>query len=583
MGSVWVVAGRAAARVIGRRLCAGLAVCVALALVVTAPARAHVAPLPPYVYSARDAATAPGLAAPAQGSQCPSSTDPAAFESARRLLSDNAVMAGLGRRPTGSPAQQHFVDWLERSLTGIDGVQVGSVPYKVDRWVEQGSSLSAGASSGALRRMTISGAVPYAQPSPRAGANGRLVYVPPGQALTPGDVAGKIVVRDAVPGVVPNAAFRAVEWFEWDPDGTMAQDAGGNYERDFAGYNQRVTDLQDAAAGHAAGIVFVHGFPTAQVRGQYAPYEGIHWKVPALYVGVDEGERLKALAAAGGAARISLAAVDKPSPTRTLIATLPGVSDERMVVESHTDGMNAIWDNGPIAILALARHFASLPRECRPRTLQFVFTTGHIYQHLTGGDDRGGGAEQEAKQLDSDYDKGTVAMVFAMEHLGAREYAAVPRKNGPGRVLELSGRSELNTMFVGESPALIQGVENQVVSHDLRRTFVLRGADAPGLTIPPQQSYGGEGGAYQQHLLPTVALVTGPWSLYNPAFGMEAVDGDLMRKQTLLFSDLMHAFASTPAAALGGGYLGYRAARSLVCQSAFATFGLTRCAGDPYG
>jgi hypothetical protein len=255
-----------------------------------------------------------------------------------------------------------------------------------------------------------------------------------------------------------------------------------------------------------------------------------------------------------------------------------------MVVESHTDGMNAIWDNGPIAILALARYFAALPRECRPRTLQFVFTTGHLYQRLLGGADRGGGAEQEAKQLDADYDKGTVALVFALEHLGAREYAAEPRAAGlPGRVLKQTGRNELNTMFVGESPVLVHAVEQAVVNRDIRRSFVLRGADAPALFVPPHNSYGGEGGAYQQHLIPTIALVTGPWTLYNPAFGMEAIDGGLMRKQTLLFADLMGSLAATPAQAIGGGYLAYRAFRGLVCGSAFATLGLTRCPGDPYG
>jgi hypothetical protein len=492
-------------------------------------------------------------------------------------------MSGLGQRPTGSPAQQRFIGWLERSLTAIPGVQLGSVPYSVDRWVGHGVGLRAGAAGSSLSNVRSSGAVPYAKPTPRGGIGGRLVYVPPGQALAGMDLKGKIVVRDAVPGTVPSAAFRAVEWFEWDPAGTLLTDAGGNYERDFAGYNQRVTDLLDAAATGAGGLVFVHGFPTAQVRDQYAPYEGVHWRVPALYVGADEGARLKRLAAADGSGRVTIRAADVRSPTRTVVATLPGASDERFVIESHTDGMNAIWDNGPIAILALARHFAALPRACRPRTLQFVFTTGHLYQRLLGGADRGGGAEQEAKQLDADYDRGTLALVFAMEHLGAREYAAQPRSNGPGRVLAPTGRSELNTLFVGESPLLVGAVDNQVVSHDLRRTFVLRGADAPGATIPPHNSYGGEGGAYQQHLLPTIALVTGPWTLYNPAFGMEAIDGNLMRQQTLLFSDLIHQLGSVPAAAMGGGYLGYRAARGVVCGSAFATLGLTRCPGSPYG
>jgi hypothetical protein len=558
------VGGRVVASIVGALACALLA----------GPAAAHVAKLPPYIVG--DRSGPPAAVIPAAAAGCPESADPAAFASTAQLLRDNRAMAGFGRRPTGSANQQRFIGWLEARLRAIDGVEVGAVPYTVDRWAEEGAALSAGGA-----RVPISGAVPYAKPG---AGSGPLVYVPNGTALSAQDVKGKVVVRDAVPGSVPNAAFRAVEWFEWDPDGTLLADAAGSYERDFAGYNQRLTDLDDAAKGGAAALVFVHGFPRAQVRGQYAPYEGIHWKVPAVYVGADEGERLEQLATKATAATVTIRAHDVRSPTRTIVATLPGVSDERMVVESHTDGMNAIWDNGPIAILALARHFAALPRACRPRTLQFVFTTGHLYQHLMGTADRGGGAEQEARQLDAEYDKGSIALVFALEHLGAKEYAAVPRTDGgPGRVLEPTGRGELNTLFAGESPVLVHALEDQVVRHDLRRTFVLRGSDAPAAKIPPHNSFGGEGTEYQQHLIPTIALVTGPWTLYNPAFGMEAIDGELMRRQTLIFADLMHGLASQPAAALGGGYLGERAARSLVCGSAFATLGLARCEGDPYG
>src|SRR4029079_13414315 len=112
------------------------------------------------------------------------------------------------------------------------------------------------------------------------------------------------------PSPAPYAHSRAVEWFEYDPDGSMLGDAPGTYERDFAGYNQRITDLEDAAKGDAAGLVFVHRFSTDQVRGDYAPYEGTHWKVPAVYVGVDEGEKLKQLAAKGAPARVVIRAHD---------------------------------------------------------------------------------------------------------------------------------------------------------------------------------------------------------------------------------------------------------------------------------
>jgi hypothetical protein len=530
------------------------------------------------------AALAATGAPPAVAASCPATTQDDAFASVQQLLRDNRVMANFGERPSGSANQGKFIAWLQQQFARIPGMRLDSIPHPINRWTETDAGLAVGTGSQTLAKLPIAGSVPYAKPTLPAGVTAQLTYVPAGTALTDPSLKGKIIVRDATPGTVPFAAFKAVEWFEWDPDGTLAQDAATTYERDFIAYTQRIADLQDAAKSGAAGLVFVHGFPRAQVRDQYAPYEGTRWGIPALYVGADEGQRLKKLAAANGVARLRLAAADDQVTTPTVVATLPGVSPERFVVESHTDGMNAIWDNGPIAILQLARYFAQQPLECRPRTLQFVFTTGHMYQRLTGGADRGGSAELYAKQLDKDYDSGTVALIFTIEHLGAREYAAVPRTDGgPGRVLRQTGRSEPSTMFAGESPALIDAIAHSVISRDVRRTYLMRGSDAPAPKVPLHNSFGGEGTEYQQHLLPTISLVTGPWTLYNPAFGMEAIDGALMRTQSLVFADLIQGLAGTPSVALAGAYTGYRAARGGLCASGLATMGFTRCQGDPYG
>jgi hypothetical protein len=520
-----------------------------------------------------------GVAAPIAAADCASTADAATFASTAQLLRDNRVMARFGERPSGSTNQGRFIAWLQQRFARIPGMRLESLPYAINRWDLDSASLAAGGS-----KVALAGPVPYAKPTPADGVTGKLTYVPAGTALTDPALKGKIIVRDATPGSIPFAAFKAVEWFEWDPDGTLVQDQASNYERDFIAYSQRITDLQDAAKAGAAGVVFVHGFPRRQVRDQYAPYEGTRWEVPALYVGADEGERLEQLAASGGSATLKLAASDAHVTTPTLVATLPGSGSERFVIESHTDGMNAIWDNGPIAILALARYFAKQPLECRPRTLQFVFTTGHLYQRLMGGVDRGGGAEQYARQLDKDYDKGTIALVFTIEHLGAREYAALPRADGgPGRVLKPTGRSEASTMFAGESPALIDAIAQAIVQRDVRRSYLLRGSDVPAAKIPVHNSFGGEGTEYQQHLLPAVSLVTGPWTLYNPAFGMEAIDGELMRKQSLVFADLIQGLAATPSPVIAGAYTGYRGARSSICAAGLGTLGFTRCEGDPYG
>lgn len=538
---------------------AALVACLATA----APAGSHTGAL---AVSAGTKADPPPL--PAQG--CPLQLDPAQFADADRLRALNQEMADFGKRPTGSPNHQAYVASLERHLAEITGLSMREIPYEVDSWLARSESMKAAGDP-----IPLAGPVPYSKSTPKRGASGELVFIPRGTAITADNAAGKIVVRDAATTSVPKAAFAALEWWSYDPDLTLTKSIGENYERDYLAYLERIADLEAAADAGAAGIVLAHSFPREQVRDHYAPYEGIHWRVPAVQVGVDEGTRLKAMA--GQQATIKLSARRAPADTKTLVATLPGMSEERLVVQSHTDGMNAVWDNGPPAMIAMAEHMATLPNECRPRTIEFVFTTAHLHQRLMPPE-REGGAGQYAKELDKGYDDGTVALVLPLEHLGALEYDAVPRAAGlPGRELKPTGEIEPVSYFVGESPALIGGLAATVIRHDLRGTIALRGADLPGARIPPHLAYGGEGTPYQAHLIPSVALVTGPWTLYNPAFGMEALDMELMRKETLVATDLLYSFASVPREVLGGGYVGYRAARSQICGSALETFAFVQC------
>lgn len=218
--------------------------------------------------------------------------------------------------------------------------------------------------------------------------------------------------------------------------------------------------------------------------------------------------------------------------------------------------MNAIWDNGPIGMLALAEYFSSLPLECRPRTIQLAFTTAHLYlSHV--------GADRYAETLDHGYDEGTVAFAVALEHLGAREFVATPRPAPlPGRQLEATGESELFAVFVHESPVTLQAVTRAVIDRDLRRTFILRGADAPAARFPPHASYGGEGGPYHQHLIPTVAAITGPATLFMPAFTQdELLDVELMRRQTMAFGDIILELQGLPREVIAGADTAYRIGR----------------------
>jgi hypothetical protein len=295
-------------------------------------------------------------------SGCPRTMDGAVFSSAAQLREWNRVMAEFGGRPTGSESHAAFIDWLEARMLEIDGVRTRSLFYRIDRWTPQAAGLRLRVDNNAWRDIAIAGPVPYSR---SATATGPLIYVPSDTAIADAKVAGKVVLRDHTTASVPLAVFLALSYYAHDPGLTL--NPLEPYERDWLAYMQRVTDLEEAAQAGARAVIFVHGFPRAQVLEHYEPYEGLQWGVPAVYVGADEGQLLKrrALRAGGATAEVTVQAQRAPVTTRTLIATLPGASDERIVVDSHTDGMNAVWDNGPIGMLALARALAPIPVRCR--------------------------------------------------------------------------------------------------------------------------------------------------------------------------------------------------------------------------
>ncbi len=502
---------------------------------------------------------------------CPVTTDTTRFASAENLYSLNQTLASFKDRPTGGAHHQAYYQWLKQQVSAVQGLKIAETPFLVDVWTPATVTLDAGFSTRALSGITPSGPVPYAQASPAGGANGPLVYLPQGTAITRTNAAGKIVLRDAETGSSPYLDLDLVAWWVYDPDLSLTLSAAGNYTRDAGGYDARIADLQDAAAAGAAGLIFMHDFPRDQVQGHYAPYEGLRWAVPALYVGADEAARLKQLAAAGGVARIQLSNTDNNETVNNLTATLPGQSAETIVIDSHTDGMNAVWDNGPLVMLEMLRYFADLPLSCRPKTLQFAFNTAHIYQQLIPPM-RHGGAGQLARNLDNTYDQGKLDYVLVLEHFGALEYLPQPRSDGgPGEELVQSGKSEVSFIFVSDSPALVAATAAVIANRNLGRTYGLHGASLPVEGLPPYRDFGGEGTPYQEHNLPTVAFITDPWTLYNPAFGIEAVDKNLMYQQALAYTDLLHATALLPGLLLGGAVPVERSARNTACALGLPT------------
>ena len=140
--------------------------------------------------------------------------------------------------------------------------------------------------------------------------------------------------------------------------------------------------LQRAEERGAAAIFICVGLPGNMkmhaVRGRA--------KVPAFSIGLDDFTAVRQLierAVPGRMPRITinLAASMVPGLKTSMVwGVIPGMTDEKIIVNGHRDGyFEAAADNasGVATLIGLAEYFAKLPKEKRRRTIMLVSSPGH--------------------------------------------------------------------------------------------------------------------------------------------------------------------------------------------------------------
>jgi hypothetical protein len=467
-------------------------------------------------------------------------------------------IGNAGLRGTASAAHERTIAWVEDELRRLPGLIVRTDEYDVLRWqpVPEGDLENAGGlriinPDGSSGDIFVAGAVPYTLPAQRQG---NLIHLPRGKSITPENARGKVVLLDFPHIPLPYDVLLANALHT---SAGAAALRGEIFDRPGLADTILHHDLLAAGRAGAAGVVIAFDLPRDQIAGYFEPHKGTHYGVPAVFVGVDEREQLRPLAAAQSTvAEVTVHAQVAPSRTRNVFARLEGQTEERIVLVTHTDGNTWVQENGIAALLALAAYFAKLPIEHRRRTLEFAFTSAHLHISREG-------SLRYAQQLDREFDDGTVAFVFPIEHLGARELVPVPRQNGPSRRLEFTGASEPLLWAVGPSAALQQAVIDATKSRHLERVIVAPGfGPAQEGRVPRIVSFGGLGTNFHTHLLPTTSIITGPWSLWAPAFGRDAIDISQLRQQVLAAGDVVLNLDGVARDEIAGDYLKDRDARA---------------------
>jgi hypothetical protein len=488
-------------------------------------------------------------AASAGAASCADGVGASDFATAAQLKKLTRKFNSFGPRILGSAAHHKSIDRLKGQAKKIDGMEVSQKPFKPYTWLPRthftgsepgldiggAGGLSVTRPNGSTVDVEDAGAVHWSDPAAEGNAEGPLVYLPPDQEITPENSAGNVVVRDFELGTLPFGGVGAVLGLYLTPD---IEDYG-DYTRPYLSPNVH-TDLVAAGQAGAAGVVYAFDLPSEDVRGYYDPHQGELYRVPAVFVGRSEGEQLKDLAAQGSSAGVTVDARVARKKTRNVIADLPGRSSEKIVLAANTDGNSWVQENGVIGMLAFARYYADLPMRCRPRTLELVFSSAH------DGFRNDGLTHYDATDED-------IAFAYAIEHLGTREI--LPTGEGADRHLEFTGFADPALFGAGDSEALREAAVAATKKRDLPRTAVLKGLAVPNPAYAPSIcSMGGLGNFFHLSLVPTLAMISGPWSLYDPVFGAKAIDFGQMRSQMLAAGDTILTLDGLPRAEIAGDY-----------------------------
>jgi hypothetical protein len=357
-------------------------------------------------------------------------------------------------RIIGTEADAENAQWMMDKFrkAGLSDVREQSFDLP-PQWMPQSWSVTASGGGQVLKLDT-------AQPTYRAVGTG-----PEGLNLEAVDVAlasaGDLTNRDL--------KGKAVFFYSTDYSSRHATVSDGAFKR--------IEDLGAAA-------IFVTLLIPGNSRTQFYP---VNSKVPTFSVSYKEGLAMRDLigkSRGGDAPRIKINLDVRMVPdlkTGTVWATLPGTTDETVIVAAHRDGwFEGANDNGTgvATMLGMAEYFAKVPKEQRRRTMIFLGTSGHHDGTAESGTWLAAHKEVFAK----------TALLINCEHTAATELVL-----GNQTITKSNWASTL-TWYVGGSPKL----EDVVV-----KAYAAFGV--PTYEIPARTPAGEIGRIYQ--LAPSIQLI----------------------------------------------------------------------------
>ncbi|MER7504597.1 M28 family peptidase [Nonomuraea pusilla] len=416
---------------------------------------------------------------------------------AARMMEWIETVTSRGIRRPGYPADDWTAAWAAERFTefGLHGVRLAPVELPVWRPVTASLAVRLDADPSRAVRVAAS-ALPYTTPK-------ATVSAPVSREVVP----GAIVVPEYTFAELPQSYVRDLATAVHDPEGVfddLVQTLP--FQLDHLDVIQGVMDGGAAAfAGALTGVPW-------ETRDYYVPYDAVHRDLPAVWLSGGDSRRVLDLVDEGPCTgTLTVESETGPAVSHNVIGTLPGRSDQWVIIGSHHDApwASAVEDASGIAlVLAAARYWAGVPERDRPHNLVFLLTAGHM-AHASG---TRAFIEENRGLL------GDVVLQLHLEH-AARRCVAVDGELVP------TGDPEPRWWFTTRKPELERLVAEALVAEDLRRSFVL----PPDVFSPMPPT---DGAFFHPEGVPLVHFLSAPMYLFDSADTIDKVHEESLEPLT---------------------------------------------------
>ncbi|WP_163554262.1 hypothetical protein [Candidatus Frankia alpina] len=450
-------------------------------------------------------------------------------------------MVSFGPRLPGSPAHHRHIDDLDVRLRRA-GLEVTRHPVPLARWLADDWSLRVVDARGVSATVPAGSYRPYSGETSARGVTATVVDVGAGGAADyrGRPMAGAIVLADA-----PVARLRAEVLTDLtdltdladavEPPDARTRLAAEDYSRVWLGVPPP-PDLALARRHGAVAMIAILDLPPLLAAGQYTPHQQPYAGLPTLHVDREQGARLRALLALGPLeATVVLTARRDDATVDYLLARLPAPAAAAagtygdVLVATHTDGQNAVEENGGPALLALAERLAHRPQARRGRGTLFLFSPAHMIADAAT-------VKPDAWLRAHPRLRASLAMALVAEHLGAMGWD----ERGGTAPYGPTGRSEPVVVAVGHSDRLRRLAVDEMRAGGLARAVVLP---------PAGDGLYGEGTFPYRLGLPTVEFISGPAYLLQvgPGDQLDKLDRALLHRHTVFLVHLLDRMLALPA------------------------------------